>query len=810
MRASYNWLKELTGVDAPAAEVAERLTAAGLAVDAVEAHGEGLDGVVVAEVRASRAHPKRDKLSLVTVFDGEGEVEVVCGAPNVPAPGGRVLFARVGANLPNGLTIEPRKIAGTPSAGMICSEAELHIGHDADGIVVLGEADPGEPGQPIAEALGLRDWVLELDLTPNRPDALGHVGIAREVALLFGTEPRLPSGPALEWAAGAVQVPEVGEVRVDIADPARCPRYGAALVTDVRVGPSPLAVRHRLHVLGVRALSNLVDATNLILLEWGHPIHGFDLERVRGRRIAVRLAHEGEQMPTLDGVTRTFTGDDLLICDGEGPVAVAGVMGGEESELRDDTRAVLIECAYFAPRSVRRTARRLGMHTDASHRFERGVDPGAVRAVLARAADLLARMGGGRVLSQAVDAHPAPVEPHRIPFRPARASSLLGSPVPTDEATRWLEGIGCQVAVSSSDALEVVAPTWRPDLAREVDLIEEVTRLRGYDAIPTTVPRVRPSKQGSAPMVGFVRQARGFAAAAGLHEAMGYAFLAQRELELARVATEAVALKNPLSEERAVMRTSLLPSLLGAAGRAQRRQVGRIRLFEVGRTYHPTAEPLPEERRWLSFLLLGSRPRWIGEGEPMDFYDGKGVVEAILRPLLGVPPEALQDDTLPLAAPFLHPKRCASIHAGGERVGCLGELHPEVTEAFDIVGRPIYAELSLGALFQVRGRLGEPQARPLPRFPAVTRDLALIVAEDHPAGTISDTLREAGGGLVESVALFDLYRGAPVPAGHRSLAFRVTYRDQNDTLTDRQVDEVHARLARRATEVFGATLRQGV
>ncbi|MFW6087654.1 MAG: phenylalanine--tRNA ligase subunit beta, partial [Myxococcota bacterium] len=408
MRASYNWLRELTGVDASPDEVAERLTGAGVAVDAVERHGEGLDRVVVAEVRGRRPHPNRDKLSLVTVFDGEGEHEVVCGAPNVPEAGGRVLFARLGAKLPAGPTIEERKIGGVISRGMICSEAELHIGADTEGIHVVPEGEAGTPGQPIADALGLRDAVLELDLTPNRPDCLGHVGLAREVALLFGGALDLPEGPALELLPEAVRPGGAGEVRVDIEDPDRCPRYGAALVTGVRVAPSPFAVRYRLHLLGVRALSNLVDATNLILLEWGHPIHGFDLARVRGRRIVVRAARAGERMATLDGVERTFVEDDLLICDGEGPVAVAGVMGGQSSEIGGGTTDVLIECAYFEPRSVRRTARRLGMHTDASHRFERGVDPNGVPRVLARSAGLLARMGGGTAFGAAVDAHPKP------------------------------------------------------------------------------------------------------------------------------------------------------------------------------------------------------------------------------------------------------------------------------------------------------------------------------------------------------------------------------------------------------------------
>ncbi|MFW6050204.1 MAG: phenylalanine--tRNA ligase subunit beta [Myxococcota bacterium] len=807
MRASYNWLKELTGVDVPPDEVAERLTAAGVAVDAVERHGdEGLDRVVVAEVRGVRSHPKRDKLSLVTVFDGEGEHEVVCGAPNVPGPGGRVLFARLGAELPGGLTIEERKIGGAVSRGMICSEAELDIGADAAGILVLGEREEGTPGQPAADALDLRDAVLELDLTPNRPDCLGHVGIAREVALLFGTKLRLPEVPALEAAPEAVRHEEAGEVRVDIEDPARCPRYGAALVTDVRAGPSPFHVRHRLHLLGLRPLSNLVDATNWVLLEWGHPIHGFDLARVRGRRIVVRLAREGERMATLDGVERAFTGDDLLICDGEGPVAVAGVMGGENSEIGDDTTDVLIECAYFDPRSVRRTARRLGMHTDASHRFERGVDPGAVPRVLARAADLLARLGGGRAFGRAVDAHPQPAPPKRVRVRPSRVSALLGADVPRGDVRRWLEGVGCALE-EVDDAFEATVPTWRPDIGREVDLIEEVARLRGYDAIPTAVPRVRPSEEGTPAVLGFARRARQHAAAAGLTEVVSYAFLSRRDLAAARASTDAVALANPLSEERAVMRTSLLPGLAAAAVRAQRRQVRQVRLFEAGRTYHPSGERLPEERRWLACLMVGPRPAWIGDGEPMDFYDAKGAVSAIVEPLLAVHPAWRADEGLPATYGFLHPRRCAAVEVAGRAVGVLGELHPDVAEALELEGRPVYAELSVEALFAARQSLGPPQAPDLPRYPAVMRDIAMVVPEGHPAGAIADSLREAAGGLAESVELFDMYRGKPVPEGHKSLAFRIVYRDPDATLTDERVDRAHAQVAAAAERLFQASLR---
>lgn len=807
MRASYNWLRELCGVDAPPEEYARRLTAAGLEVEEVESFGDGLDGVVIAEVRGRRPHPKRDKLSLVTVFDGEREQEVVCGAPNVPEPGGRVLFARLGARLPNGMQIAERAIGGVSSAGMICSEEELGLGADSAGIHVVAPSSAATPGAPVAEALGAVDTVFEIGVTPNRPDCLGHVGLAREVALLFERPFELPEVPPLALVPEAVEVEGHGRVAIALPDPDRCPRYGGAVVTGVTPGPSPFWLRYRLHCLGVRALSNVVDVTNLVMLENGHPIHGFDLARLRGRRVVVRRAAEGEVMATLDGVERVFGDDDLLICDGEGPVAVAGVMGGANSELGEDTRDVLIECAWFDPRSVRRTARRLGMHTDASHRFERGVDPGGVPRVMARAAHLMAELCGGTALPVAIDAHPRPAEPARVTLRPARLATLLGVEVGRDAIGRVLAGVGCGLTDGPDGSFEAVAPTWRPDIAREVDLIEEVARVVGYDAIPTRVPRVVPSEEGTPAAQAFVRRARELAAAAGAHEAITYAFVSPRELEAARVPTDVVALANPLSEERSVMRTSLLPGLAAAAQRAQRRQVDRVQLFEIAHVFHPSGEVLPREEAMLGALLLGPRPAWIGDDGALDFYDGKGLVEAIVWPLLGVAPEAVLDEGLEGTAPWLHPRRRAAVRVAGETVGSLGELHPDVVDALELVGRPVYVELSIDALLTARARVGVPQAAALPRFPSASRDIALLVDDALPAGEIARAVLEAASGLAESVELFDLYRGGQIPPGRKSLAFHVVYRDADDTLTDKRVDQVHGEVTRAVVKRFGATVR---
>ena len=826
MLVSYRWLQELCPVEADVAEVARRISLAGLEVEAMEEKGGGLAGVVIGEVRAKQRHDKRANLTVVRVFDGEDELEVVCGASNVPEPGGRILFARPGAVLPNGLEIVPRAVGGVQSSGMICSEAELEIGADAEGIFVVDTDDPSLPGTPVADALELHDVILDVGLTPNRPDCLGHIGIARELGVLFGVpyRPRKAAGPRFAFPSGSafaagqsivplsplwdtrakeVEPPELSEISVEIRDGDRCPRYGAALVVGVQVAPSPFWLRYRLHNLGLRALSNVVDATNLILLEWGHPIHGFDLERLRGSKVEVRLADDGETMATLDGIERTFTSDDLLICDGEGPVAVAGVMGGLDSEIRDETTNVLIECAYFDPRSIRRTSRRLGLNTDSSHRFERGVDFEAVPAVLASAASLIAELGGGAAATTAIDRVASPYERRSIRLRPARASRLLGTPVSADESHRILESLGCRITDEDDAQIVAEAPSWRPDLRREVDLIEEVARVRGYDEIPTAVPRVHPSESGTPGLLKTMDGLRDAAVAAGLYEAINYAFVSTADLEKARVPVDAVALANPLSEERAVMRTSLMPGLTAAAARARRHGASEARLFEIARTFRPSHGVLPIEDTTLAIALAGHRRGWIGGSEPFDLYDGKGVIEAILDAVFGRVPELVTGDV----PAFMHPKRSALVQLEGHPIGFVGEIHPDVGDDLELVGRVVYAELDVPALHTVSEELGPTQAKDLPKFPAVTRDIAMLVRDEFTAGAIADALSEASGGLAESVALFDLYRGDQIPEGHRSLAFRITYRDPEATLTDKRVDKVHASLGKVARDRFDATIR---
>lgn len=843
MKASYRWITELVpGLKASAHEVAERLTGAGLEVEGVHEFGAGTLPVVIAEVRKVEPHPKREKLRLVTVDRGDGEQRVVCGAPNVPEPGGLVALAPLGATLPAvGMTLTPREIGGVISEGMLCSERELGLASVASkdedpGIIVL---PPGSAraGMKLTEALpGAHDWILDINVTPNRPDALGHIGIARDVAALFGLSftPPLAEAETKARAAEGMEIADLVQITVD--DTERCPHYGGAAVVDVTVGPSPVWLRYRLESLGIRSISNIVDITNLVLLLFGHPIHAFDLDLVRGKKIGVRRAAKGEAMVTLDGVTRKLTSDDLLIVDGEGPVALAGVMGGQNSEIQSTTKRVLIECAYFSPRGVRRTSRRYGLHTEASHRFERGVDPGDIDEVLAYTSALIAQLGHGSAVRGTIIAGAPPEAPKVFPLRSSRLDALLGVKVPFEEAHATLGRLGFTArpvagSADMKDAAVFTVPTHRPDIVGEADLIEEVVRMRGLDAVPTVLPAIRP--QAPRATLTLENRVRKAAVAVGLSEAITYGFVSPKELEALGLPKAPIALLNPLTEERSVMRTSLLPGLCEVLRRARRHGVGDVRVFNVGARFlapllapHPNvaagaaieqslgapAEALPFEAPSFAAVIAGHRQAVLSKPGEIDVYDAKGVAVAIVERVT-LRKAIVQPQPAESRAPYLHPRGAADVLVSGVKVGSFGPLHPDAVDALDLDGGCVVIELDLGALAEVG--TATPRYRPIPVLPASTRDLAVVVSEDVTAGAVEDSIRAAGEELCESVELFDLFRGGQVPEGHKSLAFHVVYRDPKAasakeaarTLTDEEVDTRHQRVVASVKEKFGATLR---
>jgi phenylalanyl-tRNA synthetase beta chain len=807
MRAVWSWLLELAELPDRIdwERGAEALTGAGLEVEEVERLGDGFSGVVVAEVVGKRPHPKAERLTLVDVITeaGGAATEVVCGAANVPEPGGRVLWARPGARLP-GLEIEPREIKGVVSAGMLCAEDELGLGDDHDGIVIL---DRGAPlGAVAQDALGLRDIVFDIGVPANRPDANGHLGLARELAALCGGRVRPPLAALDELTDPRLKAAELVGVRVEA--PARCSRYVARVIDGVTVGRSPLWMQRRLRAVGVRPLSNLIDVTNYVMFELGQPLHAFDYAKVRGAAIHVRLARAGETMTTLDDVERELAEDDLLICDAEGPVALAGVMGGATSEVGDATRRVLLEAAGFETTGIRRTARRLNLHSESSHRFERGVDVDGAELASRRAARLLAELGGGQVARGVVDAYPRPPAPVVIALRPARASALTGVSLSSADCRSALESIELEVADGPHGSLQVTCPSFRPDLSREVDLIEEVIRLRGFDSVPATLPRndLEPAGVGDARPA----TARRALVAAGLSEAVTFGFTSPARTAALRFPPDdrraaPLPLRNPLRGDHSVMRTSLLPNLLVALARNLSYGEADVRLFEVGSVFLPTAPgQLPDEPPRAAAVLTGARAGWLTPEGALDFYDLKGIVDALVRALV---PDAAARVGIESAAgiPFLHPGVAGRLWLDGEReLGVLGELHPDVRAELDIAPAVFAFELAL----DVAPKRGPVQMQPIPRFPAITRDLSFFVDESVPAARVRDLLLGQREPLLERVEVLEDYRHPDhVPAGRKGMLWSATYRSLERTLTDAEVDAAHEVIVAQVLLGLGAVRR---
>jgi phenylalanyl-tRNA synthetase beta chain len=803
MRISHSWLSEY--VDAPPPEeLARRLTAVGLEVEAIERTGASLAGVVAARIVASEKHPDAEKLSVTRVDAGAGEpLQIVCGARNYQV-GDVVPLATVGTVLPGGTRIQKAKLRGVESSGMLCSARELGLSEDASGLLLLDRATV--PGTPIARALALEDVLLEVNVTPNRPDALSHVGVAREVAAALGRKVRMPESRLAESGA-----PAGDAVKVRIEAPDRCARYAARVIENVRIGPSPAWLARRLEACGVRSISNVVDATNFVLLELGHPLHAFDLEKVAGREIVVRTARAGEKLVTLDGKERTLSPDDLLIADRDRGSALAGVMGGGDSEISAGTTRVLLESAWFQPGGIRRTSRRHGLKTEASYRFERGADPGMVIPAVDRCAALLAELAGGTVRPGVVDAHPREVRAPEVRLRWSRPAEILGVEVPREEARRILAGLGFEETATDAAGATFQVPSWRADVSIEEDLVEEIVRARGYEGIPETLPHGASDTPAESREAQAIARTRAALEAAGFAEAVNFSFVAERELapfEHHVVTGDGsgralgIALKNPISADLSVMRTSLVPSLLKNVAHNLRQRIEDVRLYEIASVYFPHANPKERpsaESVEIAGAILGRRSPvgWAVGGDPADFYDAKAAVAGILEALGAEPRWEPRGDT------WLHPRHSARLLVGEDVLGHVGEIHPRVAAAFELPRGVLAFRLSLDALLRAARLV--PQHRSIPRLPAVLRDLAVVLAEEVPAASVEALVREEP--LVESVTPFDVYRGAPLPAGRKSLALAISYRAGDRTLTDAEADAAHARIVKRLAAKLGAELR---
>ena len=797
MNVSINWLKEHIDFDLSPEALADRLLMLGIETESIKQLGEGLDGVVVGRIHAVRNHPNANKLVLCDVDVGQGtDVQIVCGAPNA-REGLTAPVALVGAELAGGLSIKPAKIRGEESRGMLCSEKELGIGDDASGLMAL--SDDISIGEPLAEALGLNDAVLELDITPNRPDCLSMIGIAREIGAETGNSVKLPSVHVKE---GLAEARDLTSVIIDA--PELCPRYAARVIRGVRIAPSPEWLQLKLKSIDVGAINNVVDITNFVLMECGHPLHAFDYHKLAENRIIVRRAAPDETLTTIDETERKLTSDMLVIADAEKPVAIAGVMGGFDTEISDQTVDVLLESAYFHPPSIRKTSKGLGMHTEASHRFERGADPEGVIPAMDRAAQLIAEIAGGEVAAGTIDVYPGKREPVQVKLRPERANFVLGTQISSDEMVEILSRLGFE----ASSSLEVTVPTFRPDVSREIDLIEEIARVHGYDNIPTTMPAGDVPIPPPSAKSELRERVKTHLIASGMTEAVNYSFYDPRGfdrigLEASDSLRNALNIRNPLSEEMSIMRTTLVPSLLENAQRNRNHRVENIQLFEMSKVFVPNENSeLPNEPERVAGIIGGNIGAGV-HGDPYraaDFFDIKGVVEGLLDTC------GISDFTLALTRhPLFHPGRNASVEVTRQSLGIFGEIHPEVQQNYDLEYKAYLLEFDFDILADAADLTR--RVEPISIYPSVNRDIAIVLDAEIPANRPVELIRSIGGDLVKSVRLFDLYIGDQVPDDKKSLAFAIEYSSPTETLTDEQVDGVHEKIVKRLGEDLGGELR---
>ncbi len=803
MKFSLSWLTEYVRVEISAAELSARLTMAGLEVDSIFDRYEYLDTVIAGCIVESKPHPDLESLKLCVVDIGGGKrVKVVCGAPNAEI-GMVTACAMPGTVFPDGRVLSKAVIRNRESNGMLCSEYELGIGPDASGILSLHPDTP--PGAKIAEVLGLSDMVFEVDLTPNRPDCLGIIGIAREVAAIQKGFLRYPE--KTDTGSGSAVFDYTS---VLIKDPDLCPRYCARVVLDVTVGPSPFWLQDRLLSVGLRPINNLVDVTNFVMMETGQPLHAFDIDKLAENRIVVRAADKGERFTTLDGKERILSSGMLMICDAEKPVAIAGVMGGFNSEISEKTRSVLIESACFNPGSVRKTTKSLGLYTDASYRFERGVDPNVTVVALNRAAVLMQEITGGKLIEGMIDEHPGPPDVKTIPLSVQNTNRLLGTDLDRNSMSDHLKSIEFSVEEKEDDLLVVTVPSFRVDVSRHEDLVEEVARLSGYNSIPTTFPLIPFDTRLPSRRLVIRNEIKNFLLGYGFSEVINYSFINRSACEQLRLGPDdpkrnMLEILNPLSEEQSVMRTSLIPGIIGTMHRNVAMQVKTLRLFEIGKIFFDTGKNTqPREVENLVCIWTGKRNdfSWHDKGVDCDFYDIKGVAEGLFKALRV---EKVKFTALPAeSCCYLRPGYIAGIYAGEESIGVVGEIHPEAAANFDLKQSVFMFELDLDVLIP---RIPEEKiSKPLPKFPSVSRDITMIVDRGTEAQAIIEHLENVNEKILEKVHLFDVYEGKPVPEGKKSLSLRLIYRSPEKTLEDEFVNNIHNRISGTVLNAFNAKL----
>jgi phenylalanyl-tRNA synthetase beta chain len=689
---------------------------------------------------------------------------------------------------------------------MLCSEEELKIEEKSAGIMIL--PSEAEIGKDLASALELKDTVLEIELTPNRADCLSIMGIAREVGALLDTPFAIPSVYS--------EVQEADEhiesyVMVTIEDPQLCPRYTARYVSQVSVGPSPLWLRLRLERSGIRAINNVVDITNYILLEWGQPMHAFDYTLLDQGKIVVKRASDGDTFPTLDEKERVLDGETLMICDASKYIAIGGVMGGLNTEIADSTTIVLLESAYFNPHNIRRTSRKLGLVSESSSRFEKGVNPETVIPALNRAAHLISKLAGGRVTRGIIDAYPTPIQSlPMITVNPKKVTTVLGVDIPAKQTSRYFDRLGISVKAGDNETLVATPPPYRRDLKEDIDLIEEVARIHGYENIPLTLPNMDVPDDAGKHHFGREQKIRSVLANSGFFEVITYSFVSPKDIEALNVPPEHplqhyLTLANPLSQDQSIMRTSLIPGLLLSAAQNHNHNNTDLKLFELGRVFLATmGKQLPQEQLMLGGLACGHRTQesWNQPDEDVDFFDLKGTIESLFQELL-VSDVSFQANN---HIPYLHPGIAAKISVKGDPVGSIGEVHPHVIDNFEISKKIVVFEIDFGKIINYCDFMGK-QAKPLPKFPAVYRDIALITGSETESQTIEREIADVDVKFLNDIRVFDIYEGENIPSGKKSLAYRMKFQAPNRSLTDEEVNKYYEKIVARLTKTLDVYLR---
>lgn len=808
MRASFKWLQDYVEINETPEKLADKLTMAGISVAAVESLGQNITGVVTGKVLEIGPHPDADKLSVCKVDVGTELLTIVTGATNV-RPGAIVPVATVGALLPNGMSIQPTTLRGIVSYGMLCSTEELNI----DSKLVSPEARKGiyllpadtAVGIDIRPALGLDDVVLEFEITANRADCFSVIGIAREIAALTGAALKKPMLALKE--AGAEKANSLTNIRID--DSSLCPRFAARILTDIRVGPSPSWLQQRLQAAGMRPINNVVDVTNFVMLELGQPMHAYDYNLLARHSLVVRKANPGEKLTTLDGIKRELAPDMLVIADAVQAVGIAGVMGGLATEVTANTHNVLLEAAAFNGVSIRRTSRALGLRSEASGRFERGVDTAAIIMALDRAAKLLEDMGACKVCPGIVDVYPDMQLPKQIVFTAAQINNHLGTAIPGSTMKSILSRLGFSLD-AGEDKITATVPSWRGDVTLPADISEEIVRIYGYNNVPSTTPAGTMAQGKQSHSQNIVDKIKEVLTGCGFAEIVSLSFthpgaFDKLNIPAASPLRSAIEVLNPITDDFPILRTTLLGGVMDTIVRNLARKNEDLTIYEIGAVYLPAQLPLrqlPQEPLMLCGAMLGKRHglAWNQTRDMIDFYDAKGTVEAVLAGLRidGCQVEAALN-------PSLHPGKTAIIKKDGDVLGYVGEVHPEVLNAYEISRKVYLFELSVEALIQ--HAVTTPGYQALPKFPAITRDLALVLPETTPAGAVTEAIMDKGGPLLSTVQLFDVYTGQQVAAGSRSLAFSLTFRAHDRTLTDAEIDEYYQNTIEYLEETFSAKLR---